>query len=490
MPRRLLRGVIRGSSRADARLSSRATTYLASSVVTTLLSFVTLPLATRILGPANYGVFALGATVAGFGSILGTLGTTFFISNSFVGADEPARRELVSTLVARAVLIAAFWGAVILTAAFVVRGHAGLLDEVPLRGLALVLVGAILAAPWAITVDVLTVEGRASWFSFSLVLQALMTSVVLLVSLYVFDLGGIALFVGSLAGSLTALATSLIVLSPYLALHRGIVRANLGQRHFLAPQALEAVQPLVERMLLASYTGFTQLGTYAHSIAYRSLIQQGLNAVNRATWPVTLAEAKEGASFPVTGRVWSAMHLATAMVAVPFILFGEQLISTLTNNKLTGAWVFLAPWFLLVLLQSSGKAATGVLYATGVSSTVAKLGVLTNAVAIGSLFVFVPLFGAAGAATALLLQALVFRVVVQVIARRSAATPFQDLSVVLAGAFITALFFVRRYAVESPEALLVVLVAAELLCGFVGARVILAVVPMLRRTRSRPAEDG
>lgn len=457
--------------------------------MTTLISFVTLPLATRILGPANYGVFALGATIAGFGSILATLGTTFFISNTFTGSGLPERRRLVSTLVARTALLATGWAVLILAIAVVLRGHAGLLDEVPLRGLALVLLGAILATPWTIAVDVLTVERQASWFSLSLIVQALTNAVVLLVALYVFDLKGLSLFVGSLAGSVAALVTSLLVLKPYLAPRLGLLRTKLGQRQFLPTQALEAVQPVVERTLLANYAGFAQLGTYAHSLAYRGLILQGMNAVNRATWPVTLEEAKARTAFFVTGRVWAAVHLGISMVSVPFILFGDQLISLLTNNKLTAAWVFLAPWFVLVLLQSSGKAATGVLYATGVSSTVAKLGLLANSVAIGSLVVLVPLFGAAGAAMALLLQALVFRIALQLLARRRAVIPFQDWGAVLGCAFVTALFLLRRHVVESTEGLLVLFVVAELLCLAVGRRVILTVAPLLFRFRARSAES-
>ena len=489
MPLRLL-GSARGrGSRADSRLTSRATTYLASSVVTTLISFVTLPLATRILGPANYGVFALGATVAAFGSILATLGTTFFISNTFATSGLPERRRLISTLVARTAFLAACWAVLILAVAFVLRGHVDLLDEVPLKGLGLVLLGAVVSTPWTIAVDVLTVEGKASWFSLSLIVQAATNAVVLLVALYVFDLRGLSLFVGSLAGSLAALVTSLIVLRPYLAPRLGLLRTRLGQRQFLPTQTLEAVQPVVERTLLANYAGFTPLGNYAHSLAYRNLFLQGMNAVNRATWPVTLDEASARTSFAVTGRVWPAVHLALAMVAVPFVLFGDRLISAITNDKLTAAWVFLAPWFVLVLLQSSGKAATGVLYATGVSSTVAKLGLLANAVGICALVVFVPAFGAAGAAMALLLQALVFRVVLQILARRRATIPFQDWGCVLACALVTGLFLLRRHVFDSTESLLVLLVAAELLCVAVGSRVILTVAPLLFRYRARAAES-
>lgn len=456
-------------------------------MVTTLISFVSLPLATRILGPANYGVFALGATVAGFGSVLATLGTTFFISNAFAGASPLERQRLISTLAARTALLAAGWAVLILAASLLLRGHIDLLDEVPLRGLALVLLGAILATPWTIAVDVLTVEGRASFFSLSLIVQALANTGALLIALYVFDLRGLSLFVGSLAGSVAVLITSLVALRAHLVLSFDVVRTRLGQRQFLPAQALEAVQPAVERTLLANYAGFTQLGNYAHSLAYRSLILQGMNAVNRATWPVTLEEAKARTAFSITGRVWASVHLAVAMVAVPFVLFGDRLISVLTNDKLTAAWVFLAPWFVLVLLQSSGKAATGVLYATGVSSTVAKLGLLANVVALVSLLVLVPVFGAAGAAMALLLQALVFRIALQLLARRQAAIPFQDWGAVLACALVTALFFLRRHAVDSTEGLLLLLVAAELLCLAVGSRVILTVAPLLLRARARSA---
>jgi O-antigen/teichoic acid export membrane protein len=448
---------------------------------------VTLPLATRILGPLNYGVFALGATVAGFGSTLATLGTGFFISNTFAGAGLGERRQLISTLVARTALLTAGWAVFTLVGALALRGHVDLLDEVPLRGLALALLGAILTTPWTIAMDILTVEGKATWFSFSLIVQALANAIVLLVALYVFDLRGLSLFVGSLAGSVAALATSLVVLRPYLVPRLVVVTTRLGQRQFLPAQALEAVQPVVERTLLANYAGFTQLGNYAHSLAYRSLFLQAMNAVNRATWPVTMAEAKARTAFVVTGRVWAATHLAVAMVAVPFVLFGDRLIAAVTNDKLTPAWVFLAPWFVLVLLQTSGKAATGVLYATGVSSTVAKLGLLANSVALGSLIVLVPAFGAAGAAMALLLQALVFRVALQILARRRAAIPFQDWGAVLACALVTVLFFLRRHVFESTESLLLLLVVAELLCLAVGSKVILTVAPLVLRSRGRTA---
>ena len=220
-------------------------------------------------------------------------------------------------------------------------------------------------------------------------------------------------------------------------------------------QALEAVQPVVERTLLAKYTGFSQLGNYAHSIAYRSMFLQGMNAVNRATWPVTLEEAKARTAFAVTGRVWAG--------DAPRGHDGGGAVHPLrrpadrgaVERQAHAAWVFLAPWFVLVLLQTSGKAATGVLYATGVSSTVAKLGFVSNAVALvrwsSSCRSSEPL----ASPSALLLQALVFRVALQLLARRRRPIPFQDWGSCSACALVTVLFFLRRHVVESNESLLV-----------------------------------
>jgi O-antigen/teichoic acid export membrane protein len=278
-------------------------------------------------------------------------------------------------------------------------------------------------------------------------------------------------------------AASVVVLRPYLGWKLSS-RPQLGQRHFLPTQTLEAVHPIVERILLASYSGFTQLGNYAHSLAYRALFLQGVNAVNRATWPVTLEEARARGRYFVTGRVWAATHLGIAMVAPPFVLFGDTLIAALTNDKLTGASVFLAPWFVLILLQSSGKAATGVVYAVGESYVVARLGLLANAVALAALVALVPILGAPGAAAALLLQALVFRIALQVVVRRRTPIPFQDWGVLAGCVLVTALFFLRRHGFGSTESRLLLLVAAETACLAAGARIIrTTIVPLVLRAR-------
>jgi O-antigen/teichoic acid export membrane protein len=470
VPGRFLGRILRGETRSDAKVSSRASVYLASSVATTLISFVSLPLATRLLGPTNYGVFALATTVAGFGTTLATLGTTFYIGNRFHGGTPDDRRLVVSTLVVRTTLLSAAWAVVALVAMWALKSHVSALRDLPLRGLALVLAAGVLSAPWAVAIDVLTVEGQATWFSISLVVQSVANVVTLLAALYLFDIRILALFVGNLGGAVAAALTALVVLRPYLSLRAGF--AHLGQRRFIPMQLLDAVQPLVERFLFANYAGFNELGKYAHSQSYRSLLVQGTNAMSRAVWPITLHEARNDRAFPVTKRAWSAVHLGLAIVSAPLVLFGDHLIATLTNGKLTGAWIFLAPWCLVVIMQSTGKPASGVLYAMGHAGEVAKIGIASNGVVIVALAALVPAFGAPGAVAAILLQALVYRVALQVLGRRQARIPFQDGSAILAAVLVVVLFCIRRYATSDAEALAGVLAASWVVSLVVGRRVV------------------
>jgi O-antigen/teichoic acid export membrane protein len=237
-------------------------------------------------------------------------------------------------------------------------------------------------------------------------------------------------------------------------------------------QILGAVQSLIERSLLTNYSGFTELGKYAHSQSYQALLVQGTNAMSRAVWPLTLIEARENPQFPITRRAWTAVHLGLALVSAPLVLFGDRLIAALTNGKLTGAWVFLAPWCLVVILQATGKPATGVLYALGDGSEVARLGLLSNIVVIVGMCVLVPIFHAAGAAFAIVIQSIFFRVTIQLLARRRAHAPFQDTLALLACALVIVLFLVRRYGSLGTTWLALILVATEVGALVFGRRVI------------------
>jgi O-antigen/teichoic acid export membrane protein len=265
-------------------------------------------------------------------------------------------------------------------------------------------------------------------FSASTVAQSIAVAAVTLLALFEFHLKTISLFVGMLAGGLVSFGWGVYVLLPYLARRFDrAIRVELAQRQFFLSQLAESTQPFLERVLLSRYAGFSQLGLYTHSQRYRQLGLQATNAVGKAVWPVTLDEARvEDGGFPATRRTWNVVHVGTTCVGVAMTTFGDRLIALLTHGKFTPAWVYLAPWFVLLLLQLSAKPEVGTIYAYGRGATVARIGVVANVTALVATAALIPVLHVWGAVLALLVQAFVWRVVVRVPARRLRRVPFQD----------------------------------------------------------------
>jgi len=140
-----------------------------------------------------------------------------------------------------------------------------------------------------------------------------------------------------------------------------------------------------------------------------------------------------------------------------------------------------------VIMQSTGKPASGILYAMNHAAEVARIGIASNGVVILAFIVFVPVWGAPGAVAAVLLQALVYRVALQVLARRRAEIPFQDGSAILAAALVVVLFCVRRYITSDPVALGGVLAGAWVISLVLGRRVLVELERTLLGGRLRGA---
>lgn len=470
---------------------ARAGHYFLGTVFSSLVAFATLPFTTRILGPANYGVFALGATVVGLGATLATLGATFVLNNRYPAAGAEERRRLISTLSLTAFAAATTWSIFALAAFATLRNVWTPLGQVSLRGLALMLVTSIPACLWIIAIDVMILVGRSGVFLAATVLQTIASSAGTLFTLYVIKLGGTALFVGASCANLVAFFAALFVLRGQLSLRLGLrQRERLDQWRFLYAQAFDSAQPLFERALLTRFAGFTQLGRYSHSQSYRGVIFQSMNAVSRGAWPTTITEAHEPAGrFQRTGATWSAVQLGITAGGIPLVLFGTALTGFLTNGKLTGAASFFGPWIVLVLLQSSGRAAGGILYVLGQAKVVANLNLKANVSVFVAGAILIPLAGPVGAAGALIAQAIVYRILLVARARRYREVPFQDSWVVIGGALITALTLVRRYVAHTVDSRLAVLFIAEAVCLAAGAPVVRSawrfVVPQLQLARER-----
>jgi O-antigen/teichoic acid export membrane protein len=459
---------------------ARSLHYFAATAGSSVIAFASLPLTTRILGPPNYGQFALGVTIAGVGATLATLGSGYIINARLRSATREEARSAVSTVAVNAVAIAGSWAILVSALYLLLRGRWGPLGEIGDTSFFAAVAAGLLLPIWIIASEVLTVQGRSALFASIALSQGVVGTAVTLICLYPLDLSGLSLFLGFLAGSCSTFLGGLFVLRRYLSVRiTRTPRRELAQSRFLLAQVLDAAHGLSERTLLTQAVGFDRLGLYTHSQAYRAYAFQATKAVGRGLWPVTLREAADPASeFPHTRSVWNAVHVAVTVVGLAMVMLGYVLVGWITNDKFVGAAVFFAPWFILILLQSLARPESAAIYTYGTGPEVARLSAWANVAALVCAVALIPKFGPEGAVVALLAQAIVYRSLIRVTARRYRPIPFQDGWAVFGMFMLTVAFVVDRYF--DPE-----LTKRVVFCAVLELIVVVIALPVFREVVRR-----
>lgn len=417
------------------RLAGQVMTNLVANFVQGALGIALIPLATRILGPEDYGIYGMAIVVAGLVIALCETGAVYVLYGHSTDLKERKRRELFSSLlvlsaatgIVAAALLWALWPQLI--------RFAGILTSLSLLEKALLCLAVPCRTIWAITSPILIAEKRSNWLAACILLQAITIFAVVLASLFVFEQDRAALFWGNLAGALAAPAMGLFAIgrsawaSPRLHWLRKIVRIAPGA--WLAG-IVDNVRATVESTTVVRSAGSAGLGNYNHARLYYGLLLQGTNAFANVLWPHALQEAKDQSSQFMRVRLgWNLVYLCLTLAGLAFVFFGEFIVALLTNGKFVqaAAWI---PFFVIYLLvQNSGKPATAVLYAAHHGNTLSALRIVTASVAIGALLIWVPRLGVPAALAIGIAEMVLTRVLVQLAARRIQPIPFQDQWVLL-----------------------------------------------------------
>ena len=405
------------------KVLSRFTWYLAPPMLQGVISFAALPIATLVLGPTEYGMYALVTSTTALVTGIAGISASYPLATHFKNLDEVGRRALVTTLVTLNLMIALFLGACIIGAWLIFGQESGEYAKLPTVAVLIAVASMITAAPWSIGVELSVMLGQARVYGLTLMIQSLVGAIVLVGSLFLLDLGALSLFVAGLASSMVALLGAWFAMRGYLSARAGI-RDGLRYLHgvpiLTVASLLEVVQVAVERNVMAVHLGMAQVGIYSHSQQYRNLLATGVKAIARSVWPTSLDEARteSGLLFRKTHLVWNVTYLAIVLFGLCFAIFGDKVISLLTHDKFTDAYILVAVWAAYLLVQNSGKAQTAMLYAHGRGKAIARISSLSTLFGIAVAIFAIPVFGLFGAASAVILQQTVLRIGLQVYVRR------------------------------------------------------------------------
>jgi O-antigen/teichoic acid export membrane protein len=459
-------------------LRSRFKWFLAPMIFQAAVSVAVLPLSTLVLGPAEYGAFAVVSAVAGFGIALATAASGMLLPAHFPTLDPKGRAGLVQALFYVAVATGAILAGAMV--GFAPPLLSFLEVDYPARASVTMAAGTIvLMAPWSIAYLIVILEGRATFYSGVAIVASLASASALLGGLFAFGLRGDALYVGMFASSAVMCIGGCAVLWPYIVAGRqgGLRWIPRVLRMMLVAgiaNVLENAQTLVERAVLSRWAGVAAVGLYSHAQLYRSALFGVIKAASNAVWPRSLEEARDPrGAFTVTGVAWESIYVALTIAGVFAAFIADDVIALLTHGKFSQAGPLVAGLVAVLLVQFSGKPQLALLYARDQGEYLGRLMGVCASCAMLSLLATVPLLGAWGVVASLTIQQVLYRIGVHLRARRIAAPPFQDHDVLLGVAIVLC------------AALLELLLQPPAWLGFVAACVGAAAVGLFRKRAIR-----
>lgn len=422
------------------RLASQVMTNLVANIVQGVLGLALIPLATRILGPEDYGVYGMALVVVGLAVALCETGAAYVLYGHLYDVRENEQNELFSSLLivsaatgfAAATLLWTFWPQL--------SRFAGILASLSQLEILLICMTVPCRTIWAIASPILIARMRSNWIAICVAVSAIAVFAVVLVALYVFQQERAALFWGNLAGAAVAVVLALagigrgVWASPRVHWLRKVVRMAPGA--WLAG-IVDNLRATVESALIVRAAGSAGLGNYNHARLYYGLLMQGTNAFANVLWPHALRDAKDQSSHFMRIKLgWDLVYVCLTLAGLVFVFFGDWVVALLTNGKFIEAagWI---PFFVVYLLvQNSGKPATAVLYAANRGNTFSVLRIITISMAMGALLIWVPRYGVPAAIAIGIAEMALARVLIQAVARRIQPIPFQDQWVLIGCAVI------------------------------------------------------
>ncbi len=395
-----------------------------------VLAFVTLPLTTLILGPADFAAFGLVVSFSALPMSLSQMGTAFVLSQHFRGTSERGRRRLVTSMAAVVLTSSLGLAALFVTAFVVLRESWSVIAGISVTMVVLVVVESIGSGMLTLVQGISKLGRAAGQYSLLMVLKSLTAAATTLAALFLLDLKGLSLFVGHATGGVIAFVGAMAVLSRLFApeIDRELVKEALylGGWSTVSLLVMQARQT-IERALLSRFVGLYELGLYLHAQQYQSLASLGASPLQSAVTPIVMDEAKEkDLKFRRTARSSNVMFLCVTIYGVAAALFARPVIGLMTRGKFDAAGPYVALLVGVVLVQLGGRPQFAHLVLHGRGRYISLCNIAGAVGAVVTLFALVGHIGLSAAVCASYVQFVVLRWAAGADPFSTARLPFQD----------------------------------------------------------------
>lgn len=441
--------------------------FLSASIIRAVISFITFPIATRILDADDYGTYALVVSLVLLVMTFANAGGEYLLNYYFIDADEQGQRELISSMLMISTALFGIFGMLFMLGWHFAVGFSEMLVTIPVSYVWLVLVSVALTLPSQTILSILTIKRQAFSFAVIVILESVTAAASLIFSLFILNLDITALFLSGLAAALVNFIASMILLRPYLTWQfnikwlRTIIKyVPAGFASDMSTRGSDALR----NTLLSSYVGLATLGIFSHSQRYQQLVFMYAKAASRSVYPTSIEESKTPPyTFTKTGIVWHFIHMSFVLSGIFFAFFGREVVSVLSNDKFTDAAVLVPFWMITLLLQYMAQPQHITLMTHNDGIFMLWGHVWARIASIIVMIILIPLVGIWGALITEMVWMLVYRVLVTIRARKFVKAPFQDKWVLMGSAIILisvgiGIFYVDQLAMRLIAAAIISLI--------------------------------
>jgi O-antigen/teichoic acid export membrane protein len=400
-----------------AQLWKTGSIYVLSFGLNSALPFLLLPILSRYLSPADYGIIALWQVLFSFVTVLVGLGVhgALTIYCFDVGRDAPDRTDLLGSYIAGNFLVLG-------VTTIAVAGVLGLLSPVIQAYLVDIPTGWILATAWVatatgivnLTLAYLNAEMKARSYAAVTNGQTIANAAISLLLVVAFALGWQGRLAGQAVGAVSVALCCLAYLSRQGLLSApprlSLVRHSLLFAVPLLPHILSSVvRAITDRLFLSQITDLAEIGQFSVALSLASIFGVLGNAFQQAwaPWLYRNLQLGQDADRNKIVRLTYAGFIAFAVLGVGFASLAPWIFSWLVGARfaagtrfmwwLTGAACLQGAYYLVVPYIAYSKR-------THYSSIVSTISLALN---IGLNLVLSRRFGAMGVAATNFLTALI-----------------------------------------------------------------------------------
>ena len=451
------------------RLARQSSAYAAVAIAGSALGLLLLPVYTRVLSPAEFGLIALLDVVALLLTTVFSLGATAMVP--FYYADEPdaaRRRRCLGTLLIGITVINIVLAAMIVTTADAVVG--ALLPSVPVWPFVPILAAtALLESYWIVAAAVLQVQERASAHSALTFLRLLTANGLRIGAIAVAGLGVLGFVAAGLVTALVWLLPAAVLLrreTTWTFIPGELWRALRVGFPTVPNNMLSYGFRAADRVVLERFVSREEIGLYYLALRLADAGRLASDVFVSAWRPIFFKEAgRPGFADAIVPVVIRLSAVAFIGLFVAGALFSPELVALLMTADYAGAAVFLPPLLAAMALKGLYSTPYLMIWFRKKTSYLPLLSAVTLVFGLIATFVLASQWGAWGAALAYALSWTVLFGVTLLVGRRLYHAPYPWREVATASLLAAIVIGIAVFAAPGLSGIALKL---GLLAGFAG----------------------